>query len=126
MPFTAPPAVSDLGALTIAECQNVGILTSASAEALYGVTLSVAAGRTLDLGRAGQLAVWEPFTRDVIATYNPTMAGEMPEIAAITITSNASGTSLGLERRPADVWSPPDDVRVNAMAVRFPFPFECE
>ena len=126
MSFTAPPAVSDLGGLTIAECQNVGVLTSSSEQALYGVTLSVAAGRTLDLGRPGQLVEWEPFTRDVIATFNPTMAGEDPEIAAITVTSNQTGTSLNLERRAAATWDPPTDVRVNAMAVRFPFPFACE
>jgi len=132
--FNAPQSVdSDLSAMTVAVCQNTALVTADSEEALYGVTLGAGAGKDLPLGRAGQLLVYEPFTRSAIATYNPTNndfqtaaadAGVPgPEITAVDVTSTG-GAALKLAARTIG-WDPPDDVRSNVLVARFPVPFEC-
>jgi hypothetical protein len=128
----APQSVTDLASLAIADCQTLGIFTATSEDALYGVTLDFGAGSTLPLGREGQLVAYEPFSGDIIATYNPptngfetTDAGVAgPEITAVSVTSTKS-TNLTLPLRTAG-WAPPTNVRTNVIATRFPVPFTCK
>jgi hypothetical protein len=130
----APQAVTDLASLAIADCQTLGIFTATSEDALYGVTLDFGAGSTLPLGRQGQLVAYEPFSKDIIATYNPPTNGfetappdsgvPGPEITAISATSSSS-TNLALPIRTKG-WAPPTDVRTNVIATRFPVPFTCK
>jgi hypothetical protein len=130
----APQAVTDLASLAIADCQTLGIFTATSENALYGVTLDFGAGSTLPLGRQGQLVAYEPFSKDIIATYNPPTNGFEtapadsgvigPEISAISATSSGP-TNLALPLRTKG-WAPPTDVRTNVIATRFPVPFTCK
>jgi len=130
----APQSVTDLASLTIADCQTLGIFTATSENSLYGVTLDFGAGSTLSLGRQGQLVAYEPFSKDIIATYNPPTNGFEtappgsgvvgPEITAISATSTSS-TNLTLPFRTAG-WVPPTTVRANVIATRFPVPFTCK
>jgi hypothetical protein len=131
----APPSATDLGGLALAECQQVVVFSADTEEALYGVT-GAGIGKTLALGRPGQLVAYEPFSRDAITTYNPPDDSFMngaggagggppgPEISAVRVTSPSS-SSLTLALRTGAAWVPPDDVRVNALATRIPYPFEC-
>jgi hypothetical protein len=129
----APPMATDLSALTLAECQKVVVFTAYAENALYGVT-GAGIGKTLDLGRPGQLVAYEPFTRETVTTYNPPDnsfsmggaggGGSGPEISSVVVTS-PSTSSLTLALRNGAAWAPPDDVRVNAMATRVPYPLEC-
>ena len=131
--FTAPQSAADLSAITVAVCQNTALVTADSENALYGVTLGVGAGKDLDLGRAGQLVAYEPFTRVAVTTYNPTTdafetadadAGVPgPDITAVDITSTG-GASLKLAAHTT-AWDPPTDVRANVLVTRFPVPFTC-
>lgn len=131
--FTAPQSANDLMGMTVAECQNTALVTAEKEAALYGVTLGAGSGVTLDLGRAGQLVAYEPFTREVIATYNPPTddfvtapedAGIVgPEITAVAVTSTGG---VALKLAPVvDGWTPPADVRSNVLVTRFPVPFAC-
>ena len=131
--FTAPQSANDLSAMTVAECQNTALVTADSENALYGVTLGAGAGKNLDLGRAGQLVAYEPFSREVIATYNPPNddfvtapedAGVVgPQITAVGVVSTG-GASLTLAPRTLK-WNPPQDLRTNVLVTRFPVPFTC-
>jgi hypothetical protein len=129
--FLAPPSATDLRGLTVAECQDVAIVTADLEKALYGVNLTSSLGKSFMLGRSGQLVAYEPFTTNVIATYNPAGmvpvmadAGAGPEIAAIRVTAPLP-TSLTLDRAPAAMWAPPVDVRPNVLVTRFPVSFKC-
>jgi hypothetical protein len=123
--FPAPQAVADLAGMTLAECQNLGIFTAASENALYGLTLGFGAGNTLDLGRPGQIVAYEPFSKDVISTYNPpTGSLPKPEITALPVTSTGD-LDVGLKVRTTG-WKPPVDVRTNTLTTRFPVPFKCK
>jgi len=132
--FDAPQSANDLSAMTVAECQKTALVTADSENALYGVTLNAGAGVNFDLGRAGQLVAYEPFTRGVIATYNPTTndfqtapedAGVVgPEITAVEVTSTGGATLKLVER--TKLWDPPTDLRANVLVTRFPVPFKCE
>jgi hypothetical protein len=129
--FLAPPMAKDLRGLAVAECQDVAIFTADTEKALYGVNLSSSLGKSFDLGRPGQLVAYEPFTTNVIATFNPTGivssmpdAGGGPEIAAIRVSAPLP-TSLTIDRAPAAMWSPPTDVRPNVLVTRFPVSFKC-
>jgi hypothetical protein len=130
----APQSVADLESLTIADCQTVGVFTAKTEHALYGVTLDFGVGKTLDLGREGQLVAYEPFSGDVIAAYNPPTDGFVtappdsgvhgPELTAVSVTSSSfSNVALPLRTKG---WAPPTDVRANAIATRFPIPFTCK
>ncbi|HEY0468741.1 MAG TPA: hypothetical protein VGC79_31320 [Polyangiaceae bacterium] len=131
--FDAPQSANDLSGMAVAECQKTALVTANSENALYGVTLSAGAGVNFDLGRAGQLVAYEPFTRSVIATYNPTsddfktapedagVAG--PEITAVDVTSTGGATLKMVER--TKLWEPPTDLRANVLVTRFPVPFTC-
>ena len=131
--FPAPQSADDLSSMTVALCQNTALVTADSENALYGVTLGVGAGKNLDLGRAGQLVAYDPFTRSAITTYNPpnddfeTASADAgvpgPDITAVDITSTG-GASLTLKARTA-AWDPPTDVRTNVLVARFPVPFTC-
>jgi len=131
--FDAPQSANDLSAMTVAECQKTALVTANTENALYGVTLNAGAGVNFDLGRAGQLVAYEPFTRNVIATYNPTTndfqtapedAGVVgPEITAVEVTSTGGATLKLVER--TTLWEPPTDLRVNVLVTRFPVPFRC-
>jgi len=131
--FNAPQSANDLSAMTVAECQKTALVTADSENALYGVTLNAGAGVNFDLGRAGQLVAYEPFTRGVIATYNPTTndfqtaaedAGIVgPQITAVDVTSTG-GATLKLVAR-TKLWAPPTDLRANVLVTRFPVPFTC-
>jgi hypothetical protein len=131
--FAAPPSATDLRGLTVAECQDVAIFTADLEKSLYGVNLTSSLGKSFMLGRSGQLVAYEPFTTNVIATYNPTgivtampdaAPGVLPEIAAIRVTAPLP-TSLTIDRAPAAMWSPPTDVRPEVLATRFPVPYKC-
>jgi len=131
--FDAPQSANDLSGMTVAECQKTALVTADSENALYGVTLNAGAGVNFDLGRAGQLVAYEPFTRGVIATYNPSSndfqtapadAGVVgPEITAVDVTSTGGATLKLVER--TKLWSPPTDLRANVLVTRFPVPFKC-
>jgi len=131
--FDAPQSANDLSAMAVAECQKTAVVTAQSENALYGVTLSAGVGVTFDLKREGQLVAYEPFTRGVIATYNPTSddfqnapedAGVVgPQITAVDVTSTG-GASLKMVER-TKLWDPPTDVRANVLVTRFPVPFKC-
>ena len=129
--FSVPQSVSDLSALTIAECQKLAIFTLDSEHQLIGVRFNNGAAKPLDLGRAGQLVAYEPFSGDVIATYNPpdeSFTGDAgipgPEITAVNVVAPAMGSAITLSPR-GSVWSPPSDVRANVLATRFPVSFKC-
>jgi hypothetical protein len=129
--FAAPPSATDLRGLTVAECQDVAIFTADLEKSLYGVNLTSSLGKSFSLGRSGQLVAYEPFTTNVIATFNPAGivsampdAGGGPEIAAIRVTSPLP-TSLTIDRAPAAMWAPPTDVRPEVLVTRFPVPFKC-
>ena len=134
MPFVAPQKVDDLAAATVAECQKTAILTGKSENKLYGVTLTAGAGLPLDLGREGQLVAYEPFTKGVIATYNPptddfkTAAPDAgipgPAVDAVDVTSTG-GAALTLTPRTKS-WAPPTDLRANVLTTRFPVSFKCQ
>ena len=131
--FNAPQSADDLSAMTVAACQNTALVSADAENALYGVTLGAGAGKDLDLGRAGQLVVYDPFTRTAITTYNPTTndfetaaadAGVPgPDITAVEITSTG-GVTLKLATRTTG-WTPPTDVRANLLVARFPVPYTC-
>jgi hypothetical protein len=126
MTFNAPPTVSDLGSMTIDECANVALFTATAENALYGVTLTAGAGKTLDLGRQGQLIAYEPFNKQIISSYNPPvppMGMALPEIVSVVATANGTGTSLTLAKRAAFV--APNNLYVNTLTVRYPVPFTC-
>ena len=132
--FTAPQSADDLMGMTVAECQNTALVTADTENALYGVTLGAGSGVTLDLGRAGQLVSYEPFSKEIIATYNPptddfiTAPPESgivgPEITAVNVVSTG-GVSLKITKDTED-WTPPADVRANVLVTRFPVPFACK
>jgi len=131
--FNAPQSANDLSAMSVAECQKTAVVTAESENALYGVTLNAGVGVTFDLKRAGQLVAYEPFTRGVIATYNPTSddfqnapedAGVVgPQITAVDVTSTGGAALKMVER--TKLWAPPTDVRANVLVTRFPVPFKC-
>ena len=131
--FNAPQSANDLSAMSVAECQKTAVVTAESENALYGVTLNAGVGVTFDLKRAGQLVAYEPFTRGVIATYNPTSddfqnapedAGVVgPQITAVDVTSTGGAALKMVER--TKLWEPPTDVRANVLVTRFPVPFKC-
>jgi hypothetical protein len=133
-PTPAPQTATDLYDLTIADCQTLGIFTAQSENVLDGLTLDFGAGKTLDLGREGQLVAYEPFSGDVIATYNPPTDGFLtappdsgvhgPELTAVSVTSSGI-TNLSLPVRTKG-WAPPTDIRANVITTRFPVPFTCK
>jgi hypothetical protein len=133
-PVPAPQTATDLYDLTIADCQTLGLFTAQSENVLDGLTLDFGAGRSLDLGREGQLVAYEPFSGDVIAAYNPPTNGFItappdsgvhgPELTAVSPASTSS-TNITMPLR-TKLWSPPTDVRANVITTRFPVPFTCK
>ncbi len=132
----APPSATDLRGLVLAECQDVVAFTAYDEAAIYAVT-SAGIGKTWDLGRPGDLVAYEPFSKDVITSYNPKGdvgtggaggaggAESVPDITAVRVTSTSS-SNLSLASRPATAWDPPDDIRVNVLATRIPYPLTCQ
>jgi len=133
-PVPAPQTATDLYDLTIADCQTLGIFTAQSENVLDGLTLDFGAGKSLDLGREGQLVAYEPFSGDVIAAYNPPTDGFItappdsgvhgPELTAVSVASTGI-TNLSLPVRTKG-WAPPSDVRANVVTTRYPVPFTCK
>ena len=131
--FAAPQNAPDMYGLTIAECQNLAIFSADSENALYAVRFNNGAGKTIALGRPGQLVAYEPFSTDVITTYNPVNddfktapedAGiSGPDVTAISIVAPLMGSSITTTLRAG--WAPPTDVRTNVIATRFPVSFKC-
>jgi hypothetical protein len=135
-PFTATSSAEEIGGLTIDECQNVALFTSNEERNLYGVTRT-GIGSRQELGYPGQQARWEPYTGNVITTFNPAfeppedldagmgMTLTQPAISAFSVTSNETGTSLTIAPLDAASWNPPADLVPNTFELRFPLPHSC-
>ena len=126
-----PSEAAQIGDLTFAECQNAVMFSTVTDQTLNGVS-SQNVGTFVDLARPGQLVQYEPFSRSVIAPYNPNAgtgsggaggAANMPSIDAYDVTTNQLGTSIEIVKRD---WAAPSDVFATSLAVRFILPYSCE
>ncbi len=120
--FGSLPLVSEsVAGFAVAECADVLAFTL-PVGTLNGVSRA-GIKSSVDLERAGQLLVYEPYTRSLIAPFNPEDASA-PEILAFETATNSSGTSITVT--PRSDWSAPADLRVDVLAVRYPDLSSCE